>query len=85
MDTDVDIYDMNGVMLYDNDTVFNINLFKFGKVTGSRTRWSDMFRVEEEPPMRLAHRSTYWWSSNLTLKVDPDTPQNRLALQIKYA
>jgi hypothetical protein len=76
----------------DNDTyivgepVFNTNSKHFGKVVKVKVDiHPDLIRVEHDRDVSSFVNRDYYWSKELTIKVTPDTPQNRLMIQLKYA
>jgi hypothetical protein len=81
--------DINGSELRAGDSVFNTKTGFFGKMLQCRDTAEAPYTivsVEHDLDCRaLNHIAVYPWSTNLTIKLDPDTPENRLFLKLKYA
>jgi hypothetical protein len=83
--------DINGLELKEGDSVFNTKTGYFGKVysiTPERNPYYDpiIFRAKHDIDCRpLRGHDIYLWATTLTIKLNPDTPENRLFLKLKYA
>jgi hypothetical protein len=71
----MDTYEFNT-----DDVVFHIHLGRFGKVFG-QSHWLNALNIKADD----THGYHFIWMKENIIKVNPDTPQNRLALQLKYA